>query len=197
MDADPLPVGAARVFGQLSLPQTRSSVHARSGTLALPGDAARLREWLDAESGAVMIHDPHRADADGGRSPSLTRRSCCSTRPSSTAGGRVGSRARGCCRSGRIARLQVSERTLLDSGTGLDEWWDRHGVDDDSWAAATYRELIERAGPAGERHATTDQPRAGHGGGRAADPRERWRHARRGERPPSGDDRAHRSASSR
>src|SRR3954447_25162061 len=32
-----------------------------AGTLALPGDAARLRQWLDTESGAVMVHDPHRA----------------------------------------------------------------------------------------------------------------------------------------
>ena len=61
----------------------------------------------------------------------------------------------GACRSGRIARLQVSERALPDSGTGLAEWWERHGINDDSWAATTYRDLIERAGPAGERHATT------------------------------------------
>ena len=59
------------------------------------------------------------------------------------------------CRSGRIARLQISERTLPDSGTGLAEWWARHGTDDGSWPATTYRELIERAGPTGERHATT------------------------------------------
>src|SRR5699024_3818785 len=59
------------------------------------------------------------------------------------------------CRSGRIARLQVLERTLPDSGTGLAEWWDAHGDADGSWAATTYQELIERAGPAGERHATT------------------------------------------
>ena len=30
-----------------------------------------------------------------------------------------------------------------------------HGTRDGSWAATTYTELIERAGPAGERHATT------------------------------------------
>ena len=59
------------------------------------------------------------------------------------------------CRSGRIATLQVLERTLPDSGTGLAEWWPRHGTGDDSWAATTYAELIDRAGPAGERHATT------------------------------------------
>ena len=42
-----------------------------------------------------------------------------------------------------------------DSGTGLAEWWEAHGTADDTWAAQTYAELIDRAGPAGERHATT------------------------------------------
>src|SRR5680860_934721 len=32
-----------------------------AGTLSLPGDAARLRQWHDPESGAVMVHDPHRS----------------------------------------------------------------------------------------------------------------------------------------
>jgi hypothetical protein len=32
-----------------------------AGTLALPGDAAALRQYLDPETGAVMVHDPHRA----------------------------------------------------------------------------------------------------------------------------------------
>tara|TARA_R110002124_G_scaffold48298_11_gene142787 strand:+ start:48 stop:962 length:915 start_codon:yes stop_codon:yes gene_type:complete len=51
--------------------------------------------------------------------------------------------------------LQVLERTLPDSGTGLAEWWASHGNADGSWASTTYAELIDRAGPAGERHATT------------------------------------------
>jgi hypothetical protein len=59
------------------------------------------------------------------------------------------------CRSGRLAMLQVLERTLPDSGTGLVEWWASHGSADDSWASTMYAELIDRAGPAGERHATT------------------------------------------
>ena len=49
----------------------------------------------------------------------------------------------------------MCERTLPDSGTDLTEWWTQRGINDNSWAANTYRELIERAGPAGERHATT------------------------------------------
>src|SRR3546814_18484281 len=47
------------------------------------------------------------------------------------------------------------ERTLPDSGKGLAEWWHQHGSGDDSFTATTYGELIDRAGPAGERHAST------------------------------------------
>ncbi|UMG92229.1 hypothetical protein MF408_20310 [Nocardioides sp. TF02-7] len=32
-----------------------------AGTLALPGDSARLRQWIDPETSAVMVHDPHAA----------------------------------------------------------------------------------------------------------------------------------------
>ena len=39
------------------------------------------------------------------------------------------------CRSNHIARLQVLERTLPDSGTGLSEWWSQHGHNDGSWVA--------------------------------------------------------------
>ena len=126
-----------------------------AGNLALPGDMARLREHLDPETGACMIHDPRQA--------TLTV-VCEVTHPAFvlldpgeqerrvTSWGRVLATV---CRSGRIATMQVLERTLPDSGSGLAEWWAEHGTADDSWASQTYAELIERAGPAGERHATT------------------------------------------
>lgn len=126
-----------------------------AGTLALPGDAAALREWVDAESGAVMIHDPHARTLSAVLTvshPAFVLLDPAEQHRRVTGWGRV---LAGSCRSGRISRLQVSERTLLDSGTGLDDWWARHGMNDGGWAAATYQELIERAGPAGERHATT------------------------------------------
>lgn len=47
------------------------------------------------------------------------------------------------------------ERSLPDSGKGLAEWWSQHGHHDASWTSTTYGELIDRAGPAGERHAST------------------------------------------
>lgn len=45
-------------------------------------------------------------------------------------------------------RVQVLERTLPDSGSGLAEWWAEHGRADGSWTSNTYAELIDRAGPA-------------------------------------------------
>lgn len=126
-----------------------------AGTLSLPGDAARLRQWLDPESGAVMVHDPLTATLTaivGVTHPAFILLDPIEQQRRVTSWGRVLATA---CRSGRIASLQVMERTLPDSGKGLAEWWSQHGNHDDSWTSTTYGELIDRAGPAGERHAST------------------------------------------
>lgn len=126
-----------------------------AGTLALPGDMARLREHIDPETGAGMIHDPHQGTLTVVceiRHPAFVLLDPAEQHRRVTSWGRVLATV---CRSGRIATLQVLERTLPDSGTGLAEWWAAHGARDDSWASTTYQELIDRAGPAGERHATT------------------------------------------
>lgn len=132
-----------------------------AGTLALPGDAARLRQWVDIETGAVMVHDPHAATLTaiiGISHPAYILLDPAEQERRVVSWGRVLATA---CRSGRIASVQVTERTLPDSGNGLAQWWDshgnhgNHGEADGSWAAATYVELIDRAGPAGERHAST------------------------------------------
>ena len=126
-----------------------------AGTLALPGDVACLRQWSDPETGAVMVHDPHRATLTaivGVTHPAFTLLDPTEQERRVTGWGRVLATA---CRSGRIASLQVMERTLPDSGRGLADWWSRHGRDDGSWASTTYAELVGRAGPAGERHAST------------------------------------------
>lgn len=125
------------------------------GTLALPGDAARLQQWLGPDSGAVMVHDPHARTLTaivGVTHPAFILLDPLEQQRRVASWGRVLATA---CRSGRLASVQVMERTLPDSGKGLAEWWSQHGHDDGSWAARTYGELIERAGPAGERHAST------------------------------------------
>ncbi|GAB2446911.1 type VII secretion protein EccE [Nocardioides hungaricus] len=156
-----LPVVAAWVWrstgGQLLF--RRRIVKPRpAGTLSLPGDAARLRQWLDPETGAVMVHDPHAATMTaivGVTHPAFILLDPTEQQRRVTTWGRVLATA---CRSGRIASLQVMERTLPDSGKGLARWWSQHGHHDDSgndWTSTTYGELIDRAGPAGERHAST------------------------------------------
>jgi hypothetical protein len=125
------------------------------GTLALPGDMARLREYTDSTSGACMIHDPHGATLTAileVSHPAFILLDPGEQERRVTSWGRVLATT---CRSGRIASLQVLERTLPDSGTGLAEWWAEHGTHDTSWPSTTYSELIKRAGPAGERHTTT------------------------------------------
>lgn len=126
-----------------------------AGTLALPGDMARLREYADPETGAGMIHDPTGNTltvAVRVTHPAFVLLDPSEQNRRVTAWGRVLATI---CRSGRISALQVLERTLPDSGQGLAEWWAEHGTHDGSWASTTYAELIDRAGPAGERHATT------------------------------------------
>ncbi|OJV75939.1 MAG: hypothetical protein BGO37_06795 [Cellulomonas sp. 73-92] len=126
-----------------------------AGTLALPGDAAPLRQLQDLTTGAVMVHDPHAGTLTvllEVTHPSFALMDPAEQERRVHAWGRVLATV---CRSGRIGRLQVLERTLPDSGSGLAAWWRDHGHDDGSWAARTYTELIERAGPAGERHTST------------------------------------------
>ena len=126
-----------------------------AGTLALPGDAAALRQYEDPETGAVMVHDPHQQTLPAileVTHPAFVLMGPGEQERRVHGWGRVLSTV---CRSGRVARLQVLERTLPDSGSGLTQWWAEHGRDDGSWVANTYRELIERAGPTGERHITT------------------------------------------
>ena len=127
----------------------------RAGTLTLPGSAATLEEFIDPESGAVMLHDrQHRwliAIAE------ISHRSLVLLDPATqqrqvTGWGRVLATV---CRSGRIARIQVLERTIPGSGTGMADWWATNGTDDGSWVARTYADLIGRAGPAAERHQAT------------------------------------------
>ena len=126
-----------------------------AGTLALPGDAASLRMHLDPETGAVMVHDPHNATLTAlleVSHPAFVLLDPGEQERRVHAWGRVLATT---CRSNTIARLQVLERTLPDSGTGLAQWWETHGHNDGSWVADIYKDLIDRAGPAGERHVTT------------------------------------------
>ncbi|MYS76043.1 hypothetical protein GTY88_37315, partial [Streptomyces sp. SID5926] len=55
-------------------------------------------------------------------------------------------------RTGQIARIQVIERTIPDSGDALRRYWEEHGRPDTPMAGAIYNELIQSAGPAAAPH---------------------------------------------
>ena len=135
-DRRPLAVAIDRRAASVPSPDREASPGRDAG---LPGDAARLRQWLDPESGAVMVHDPHRATLTaivGVTHPAFILLDPIEQQRRVAGWGRVLATA---CRSGRIASLQVMERTLPDSGKGLAEWWSaaRH-VATTSWTSSTY-----------------------------------------------------------
>jgi hypothetical protein len=126
-----------------------------AGTLALPGDAARLRVLVDEVSGAALVHDPHRGTLTAVLQ--VTHGAFVLVDPAAQAGridgwgrvlGGLASHDRG------ISRVQVLERALPDAGVDVAAWWRSHGADDGSWMAATYQDLLVEAAPASERHET-------------------------------------------
>ncbi|GAA4707839.1 hypothetical protein APR04_003860 [Promicromonospora umidemergens] len=155
---DWLPIGVAWAWrsttGQLIF-RVRVDQPRPAGTLALPGRAASLRQYVDPVTDAALVHDPYAS--------TLTV-----TIPVTSSGfelldpadqarrvagwGRVLATV---CRSGRIKAVQVTQRTLPGSGAGLVEWWHAHQAGGHEFASRIYGELIERAGPTAERHQTT------------------------------------------
>jgi hypothetical protein len=128
-----------------------------AGTLGLPGTAASLRViQRSAESGATFaaVHDPH------------ARTLTAVLRVHGTAfalldSGEQDRRVRGwsralagLCQGGRIARVQVLERTVPDSGDALAAYAEQHLSSEDSWPAQVYQDLVRSAAPASELHET-------------------------------------------
>lgn len=60
----------------------------------------------------------------------------------------------GLCREGRLAGVQIVERTLPDSADGLATWATDRGLDDETAAGRIYRDLLNHAAPAAARHET-------------------------------------------
>jgi len=146
--------GHRAASGQLEF-RARVATPRPAGTLALPGDAASLQQWVDPDSEAAYVHDPHTATLAAVLEvthPAFLLLDPEDRQRRTTGWARVLATA---CRSGRIATLQVLERTLPESGKDLTDWWTHNGHHDDTWSATTYEQLIDRAAPAAEKHATT------------------------------------------
>ena len=126
-----------------------------AGTLALPGDAARLRVLVDEATGAALVHDPHASTLTA--TLQISHGAFVLIDPDTQAAraggwgrvlGGLASHDRG------ITRVQVLERALPDAGVDVAAWWAEHGHHDGTWMATAYDELLASAAPTSERHET-------------------------------------------
>ena len=124
-----------------------------AGTLALPGRAASLRQVVHEPTGAAMVHDPHERTLTAILRVVPGAWTLAEPEEQDRRAEAWGSTlASFCTRNAGVTRLQVLERTLPESGVAAEAYWTRHGRDDGSWEAESYKDLLSRAAPASERH---------------------------------------------
>jgi hypothetical protein len=126
-----------------------------AGTLALPGDAASLRLYIDPPTGAAMIHDPHRQTLTAVAAVSHPAFALLDDADRAGRVGRWGRVLAGLAASGTCAALQVLETTVPDPARGQQEWWTDRGNHDGSWADRQYQALLEQVRLDSSTHRTT------------------------------------------
>ncbi|MEU2726014.1 SCO6880 family protein [Streptomyces smyrnaeus] len=133
----------------LARPSTRPR---REGLLHLPGTAASLRVVSSPDQRLGAVHDPHQATLTA--VVRVSARAFALLDPASQASNVAGwgRTLAALARTGHIARIQVLERTVPDSGDALNRYWAEHGNSDAPLAGQVYRDLIEAAGPAAAPH---------------------------------------------
>jgi hypothetical protein len=123
------------------------------GTMALPGDAAALRFYVDL-TGSAMIHDPHRQTLSAVvrvSHPAYVLLSPDDQARRVTAWSRV---LAGLAASGSCAGLQILESTFPDPGHGVRQWFADRGLRDSSWPSVEYARLTDTAAPTAYAHRT-------------------------------------------
>lgn len=123
-----------------------------AGTLGLPGTAASL--LVQVPAGFAAVHDPHARTLTAVLRVQAAAFALLETGEQDRRVAGWGRVLAGLCQGGRIARVQVLERTVPDSGDALTAYAEDHLVDAESWPGQVYRELVASAAPASERHQT-------------------------------------------
>ncbi|SOE15097.1 hypothetical protein SAMN06272775_6031 [Streptomyces sp. 2323.1] len=124
----------------------------REGLLHLPGTAASLRVVSSPGGQFGAVHDPHQGTLTA--LVKLSSRAFALLDPASQASNVAGwgRTLAGLARTGHIARVQVLERTVPDSGDALKRYWNEHGNADTPLAGPIYGDLLAAAGPAAAPH---------------------------------------------
>ncbi|WP_405637019.1 hypothetical protein OHU25_11270 [Streptomyces sp. NBC_00117] len=133
----------------LSRPSTRPQ---REGLLHLPGTAASLRVATSPDGRFGAVHDPHEGTLTAVVKVSSRAFALLdpATQTSNVSG--WGRTLAALARTGHIARVQVLERTVPDSGDALNRYWNQHGDAQSPLAGPIYRDLLSAAGPATAPH---------------------------------------------
>lgn len=141
-----------RMRGQLLWLARPSSRPRREGLLHLPGTAASLRVVSSPNRSLGAVHDPHQATLTAVVRVSARAFALLDPAAQSANVAGWGRTLAALTRTGHIARIQVLERTVPDSGDALNRYWAEHGDTDAPLASDVYRDLIEAAGPAAAPH---------------------------------------------
>ncbi|MCD0485239.1 hypothetical protein LO771_23345 [Streptacidiphilus sp. ASG 303] len=141
-----------RMRGQLLWLARPSRRPVREGLLHLPGTAASLRVVTAPDRRYGAVHNPHTGTLTAVVKVSSRAYALLDpgTQHANVSG--WGRALAALARTGQVARIQVIERTVPDSGDALRRYWEEHGRPDAHLAGAVYGELIQSAGPAAAPH---------------------------------------------
>ncbi|CAL9584131.1 hypothetical protein SUDANB106_05106 [Streptomyces sp. enrichment culture] len=128
----------------------------QDGILHLPGTAASLKVVTpgDSANGAAAVHDPHHQTLTAVARVSSRAFALLAPATQNANVNGWGRALAGIARTGHVARVQVLERTVPDSGDTLSRHWARHGRAKAPVAGQIYSELVASAGPAAAPHET-------------------------------------------
>ncbi|WP_268221038.1 SCO6880 family protein [Streptomyces sp. EMB24] len=141
-----------RMRGQLVWLTRPSRRPTREGLLHLPGTAASLRVTTAPDGRYGAVHNPHTGTLTAVVKVSSRAYALLDPGTQQANVGGWGRALATLARTGQIARIQVIERTVPDSGDALRRYWEEHGRPDTPMAGAIYNELIQSAGPAAAPH---------------------------------------------
>ncbi|MFE4910769.1 SCO6880 family protein [Streptomyces sp. NPDC056652] len=141
-----------RMRGQLVWLTRPSRRPTREGLLHLPGTAASLRVTTAPDGKYGAVHNPHTGTLTAVVKVSSRAYALLDPGTQQANVGGWGRALAALARTGQIARIQVIERTIPDSGDALRRYWEEHGRPDTPMAGALYNELIQSAGPAAAPH---------------------------------------------
>jgi hypothetical protein len=141
-----------RLRGQLIWLVRPSSRPVREGLLHLPGSAASLRVVTAPDRRYGAVHDPHAGTLTAIVKVSSRAYALLDPGTQNSNVNAWGRALAALARTGQVARIQVIERTMPDSGDALRRHWGERGTPDAPLAGAMYGELIQNAGPASAPH---------------------------------------------